>query len=747
MLKQICLFFLCFLLISSVFAGSLEEFPVPSQGKTGLYGYVDDSGHFIIKPQFEQALPFTEGIARVKIRHHWRLINSKGKFLTKSLYEEIRDFRNGVAVVSKRESLSTKRIVFGLVNIKGKEVVDPQYDYLTASPDQSMFIVGVTFDADAKGNTPVHFGVINAAGETIVPLQYVAIRDFNFKVFAVKNKQDSWQVFTRQKLPIFAGNYTDIKDFDEELATVKQAGKWGVINREGAMLVKAEYKNIVKKDPNHYELIPFTQWKVTNAKKEILLTSEYDNIRPVATSLYAYQSEGKFGLLSGNGERICEPQYDEIQPFTNDLTVVRNGFSFGVLHKKGNQVLPAQFQSVVIDSASSVIRVKELNKWGIYSRHGKAITPSIYDEIRMQPFGLFSVRQGTQWYLLDASGHVTGEASYDDMADFKGLYTVVKKHGRSGMINARGSWAIDPHYDSLHILNTQTAVYASHRETGFINLFTKQVLFSADKIEPVSKTLFKVTSDWKTGVYDCKGNVIIPQEYDHISALAKDSIFSVEKNGKKGLMSLQGKVVLRPSSLYQELHVMKEERVGVKINNKYGFIDRNGKLRIANRYEGIGSFSEDMVAVKIRGNWGFVDKAEELRVQPHYEQVLDFRNGVAAISKEGKWGFVNKKGKETVKPQYESIQSLPSGRYLVSKDGKKGLVTETGKELYTTKYDAIQDLGNGLILLNRGGKSGISDANGLDVLPLIYDYLYVDSSKNIFILGVVPQMQNFTYNR
>jgi hypothetical protein len=126
---------------------------------------------------------------------------------------------------------------------------------------------------------------------------------------------------------------------------------------------------------------------------------------------------------------------------------------------------------------------------------------------------------------------------------------------------------------------------------------------------------------------------------------------------------------------------------------------------------------------------------------------MDFRNGVAAILTEGKWGFVNKKGRETVKPQYESIQFLPTDRYLVSKDGKKGLVTESGKELYTTKFDVIQDLGNGLVVLTRGGKSGLSDINGLDVLPLIYDYLYVDSSKNIFILGVVPQTQTFTYNR
>ncbi len=80
------------------------------------------------------------------------------------------------------------------------------------------------------------------------------------------------------------------------------------------------------------------------------------------------------------------------------------------------------------------------------------------------------------------------------------------------------------------------------------------------------------------------------------------------------------------------------------------------------------------------------------------------------------------------------------------KDGKKGLVTETGKELFITKFDQVEDIGNDLILLSRNGKFGLSDMNGLDVVPLIYDHLYVDSSKNIFILGVVPPTQTFNFH-
>jgi hypothetical protein len=729
-----------------VFAHPVEEILVPKLGESGLYGYMDATGEFVIKPQFDQAMPFTNGIARVKIRYHWRLINTKGKFVNKSLYEEISDFRNGVAVVRQKQSLASDKIVYGLVNTKGAEVIEPRYDYFTPASDLSLCIVGIKEPVPGKAETRIRFGVINASGKAILPVDFQAIREYNFKLFAVKNSNGSWQVYTAEGLPVFVGTYTDIKEFDEELATVRQGSKWGVIHRNGEMVVKHLYKDIIKKGASSYDLVNFTQWKVVSKKKETLFSTDYDNLKPLDTGIFGYQFEGKYGLLNEKGERICGSLYEDIFPFVKDLALFKSGVHYGVLNKRGEVILPARYQVIEIDSSSNIIKVKETDKWGIVSKSGKAITPLIYEEVKIQPYGLFAVKQGKQWYLLDATGRVAGSASYDYISDFIGLYAVVKKQGLSGLINSRGSWAIEPMYDSLQMMSPQTVLYFSKSGSGIINLFTKQTVFSAESIEPLNSNLYKTSLEGKTGMYDYRGYMVISIEYDYISGVTRDSILTVEIDDKKGLMSLQGKTILKPSKLYQELHVMREERVGVKINNKYGFIDRNGKLRIANRYEGIGSFSESMVAVKIRGKWGFIDKAEELRVQCIYDEVQDFRKGTAPVKRDGKWGFVNKTGRETVKPQYESIQLLPTGRYLVMKDGKKGLVTEIGRELFIPKFDKVEDLGNDLILLGRNGKFGMSDINGLDVIPLIYDHLYVDSSKNIFILGVVPPTQIYNFH-
>ena len=41
---------------------------------------------------------------------------------------------------------------------------------------------------------------------------------------------------------------------------------------------------------------------------------------------------------------------------------------------------------------------------------------------------------------------------------------------------------------------------------------------------------------------------------------------------------------------------------------RYGFIDRTGKIVIPLRFEDVQSFSEGRAGVKLAGKWGYIDK-------------------------------------------------------------------------------------------------------------------------------------------
>ena len=188
------------------FAQLAEQYPVPSLATSGLYGYVDGKGSFVIKPQFEKAMPFSEdGLARVRRNDGWSVINTSGKYITKKPYHEIREFRNGVAVVSVRNYLEGReQISFGVINTKGSEIIPASYTYITAEPANSCFIVGqardITLKSDSRKKTvevtepsiQVRFGLLNASGKSILPVSYEAVREYKFKLFALKMAEGNW---------------------------------------------------------------------------------------------------------------------------------------------------------------------------------------------------------------------------------------------------------------------------------------------------------------------------------------------------------------------------------------------------------------------------------------------------------------------------------------------------------------------------------------------------------------------------
>ena len=81
------------------------------------WGYVDKSGDYVIKAQFDEAGPFSDGLAPVKVRrrvtamadaerknyerygHDWGYIDKTGQYVIEPRYKEAGPFSEGVAAV------------------------------------------------------------------------------------------------------------------------------------------------------------------------------------------------------------------------------------------------------------------------------------------------------------------------------------------------------------------------------------------------------------------------------------------------------------------------------------------------------------------------------------------------------------------------------------------------------------------------------------------------------------------------
>lgn len=68
-----------------------------------LYGFVDQTGKFVIKPQFSEAQNFSQGLAAVCVSdQHWGFIDEKGRLVIPAIYVSAQPFSEGLAVVEKK---------------------------------------------------------------------------------------------------------------------------------------------------------------------------------------------------------------------------------------------------------------------------------------------------------------------------------------------------------------------------------------------------------------------------------------------------------------------------------------------------------------------------------------------------------------------------------------------------------------------------------------------------------------------
>lgn len=147
------------------------------------------------------------------------------------------------------------------------------------------------------------------------------------------------------------------------------------------------------------------------------------------------------------------------------------------------------------------------------------------------------------------------------------------------------------------------------------------------------------------------------------------------------------------------------------------------------RYDNAEDFSEGLAAVKLDGKWGFIDKMGNEVVPLEYEQVDSFSEGLAAVKQNGKWGYIDKAGKEVVPCKYDNARSFSEGLAVVGLNGKWGFIDKTGKEIVPCKYTEARPFSEGLAAVREGTGLGIKwgfvDKTGEVVIPVgKYGYPY-----------------------
>lgn len=127
-----------------VFTEGMAKVLTTKSDNSKVYGFLDRKGQFAITPQFDQAYPFSDGMANVRIGKNSGYVDKKGRMeISDSIMKCVSSFFRGYAIVENGNG------DYGLIDSKGRLEINPQFSEIY--PDGDMLIVATSGDEKNYG--------------------------------------------------------------------------------------------------------------------------------------------------------------------------------------------------------------------------------------------------------------------------------------------------------------------------------------------------------------------------------------------------------------------------------------------------------------------------------------------------------------------------------------------------------------------------------------------------------------------
>jgi len=240
---------------------------------------------------------------------------------------------------------------------------------------------------------------------------------------------------------------------------------------------------------------------------------------------------------------------------------------------------------------------------------------------------------------------------------------------------------------------------------------TTQSLGALDSL-PAALFPFYEHSRW--GLMDPRGTVVVPAKYEEFGGF---------RNTDSELWQLPSVSVVGANLGHGGFSA---DRIAVRLEGRWGLLDRAGTLRVSPRWESVGGWNEGRIPVLVEGQWGAADGEGHLVVPARYEALSGFRQGIAVFRLGGKVGILDQEGKELFGARYESIaggaEGFYSDRRAVAQIGEKlGYIDPQGNLAIPPLFEGARHFSEGLAGVTLDGKDGYIDTTGAFVIPPRFD--------------------------
>lgn len=654
---------------------------------------------------FEKVIGYKEG-------ENWGLISLKNKRLTDPQFELILPLSSGKIKAAIKGKFSN-HLFYGLLSNKGQVLIG--FDNFSIDVFNEFFLL-----VSEYRNRKVLYGLIDFEDKTILLRNYTSINLLG-NIIQAQNG-DKIKLFTSTGESIFDAWVDTIEVHDFGYLITKD-GKYGQITKDGAIKYGLDYKEITED-----RTTPFNRWKVINQIDDLEKEIACDSLRFISDDSWIVYNNHHSKFLNLIADKEFDKRKGELVAIKKGHLIFQNQqtLKWSVFKDRGDMLLKGK-DEIVLDS--NYMYVQKDNRWNIYNYFGRQVNQRSLADIIGEQDKYVAVKNHGYWGWMDFSGKMIVNFRYDQVS--RGILKdqfMVKYVDKWGLANFSNHFLISPNYDKIEQRGSLYVAYLGRSKHIFSKegklLYTTADDVSGDKLLVIKNQLL-------FGAILPNGFLVEP-EYD--SVWETSGYYQFRYGDLIRLIDSSGRQIIGFNDSIQEVGAFSEEYFLIKREEQFGFIDKAGKLRIANRYDEAKTFSDGLAAIKLIGKWGFINKEEKLKVQPFYDYVGDFQNGLAIVMTDNHWGIINKNGNEVVKTVWKEIIRQSTGNF-VAKDfeKKKGLVNGNGEIIMSPLFDDLVDLGSKEVIATRYGKKGVLDYSGFTQYSFEYDDIQIQENYVILL--------------
>ena len=437
--------------------------------KDEKYGVINSKGDIVIDPSYKELIiipnskndvflctydvDYASGVYKTKA------LNSKNEEIFTE-YSKIEAIENNDKNNNIWYEDSVLRIEkdgkYGLIDLTGKVLLEPQYDEIVA-------LEGIKNSIKIKKDGKV--GITDKDGKIIVEPNYLEISNLgedNKSGFIVKYDNEKYGVIDYSSNQILENKYDSIEKISGNgLYVVNESGTTKVIKQDGTDVITSGFDTIKSILPNQGDGVIFSKdgkYGVMKSEGEVVIAAKYEDLESAQKGTLIAKRDGKYGVIDlSENEKILfnykSIKYNNIadifitenENYINDIiNSVYETKLVGILTKldteKGYMKLRVgdeykyynfkfeEKQAKDVLASNTLFLSKKDGKYGFIDQNGKVVVDYIYDDATEQnSSGYSAIKKDGKWGSIDIKGNVSQEPIYN-LDDYLEIDFVGKWH-------------------------------------------------------------------------------------------------------------------------------------------------------------------------------------------------------------------------------------------------------------------------------------------------------------------------------